>query len=143
MSRMVEVKAIDLVSPALDWAVGIVEGAKPLEGGRLQWTVGEFDIDHTPGMANNPLNLQNRGYGYCPSTEWREGGPLLDKYHVVFTEVSEVIVQASLNKWVFGSWSRSVLQIGPTRLIAACRAIVADKLGKTVMVPADLLEAAQ
>jgi hypothetical protein len=140
MVELVAVKTSDLTGAALDWAVGVVESAKLIEGGRLEWTVGELSVVYTPGMENNPRNLQNRGYGWCPSSEWRQGGELLEKYHISFHEYAEGKVSASVNEYPWkGARSRGDWKVGPTRLIAACRAIVASKVGHVVNVPRELL----
>lgn len=139
---LVDVAVKDLSKAALDWVVGVIEGATPLADGRLRWLVGGYEVDYTPGQVNNPYMLQHRGYGYCPSTEWRLGGPLLDKYQLDFIFERIGVIHASPCKddgqpvsGVLGEYG----QFGETHLIAACRAIVAAKLGVIVKVPALLV----
>lgn len=136
---LVDVATKDLSGAALDWAVGVIEGATPLADGRLRWVVGGYEVDYTPGQVNNPYMLQHRGYGYCPSTEWRQGGPLIDKYAVTIAPYS-VDQNGKPHLWVAeprpdvdGSES------GQTALVAACRAIVAAHRGDIVKVPACLV----
>lgn len=123
---LVDVAVKDLSGAALDWAVGVIEGATPIEGGRLEWNMGGYPASVTPGMKNNPYNLEHRGFGYSPSTEWSQGGPLIQKYRILFDEAG-----ADLCAWGVGIGDAC----GPDHLTAACRAIVASKLGDIVKVP--------
>ena len=129
---LVDVAVKDLKDAALDWVVGVVEGAKTLVDGRLRWVVGEYEVDYTPGQVNNPYMLQHRGYGYCPSTEWRIGGALRDKYRVEVLECG-----AEVHAKLAGHTNSA--GCGDTALIAICRAIVTSKLGDIVKVPACLV----
>lgn len=127
---LVDVAVKDLSGAALDWAVGVIEGATPMVDGRLEWVVGSLSAVYNPGLPNNPLNLQNRGYGWCPSTEWRQGGPLIHKYRILFDESGTQLC----------AWGAGIDDAyGPDHLTAACRAIVAAKLGDIVKVPACLV----
>ena len=66
-----------------------------------------------------------------PSTDWGQGGPLIDRFCPLFT-LCKGMVRAE------------VLQghaLGETYLIAACRAMVAAKLGEQVEIPDELVEA--
>ncbi|RUT30857.1 DUF2591 domain-containing protein [Pseudomonas sp. PAMC 29040] len=140
---LVDVATKDLKGAALDWAVGVVEGGAPIEGGRLEWVVGGYPAAVTPGMSNNPYNLERRGFGYCPSTEWHEGGPLIDKYKLRI----DPPIHGHDDQWTgvfftdpdgddeFDSYEIS----GATPLIALCRALVEAKLGDIVKVPACLV----
>ena len=79
---------------------------------------------------------------YQPSTNWSQTGLLIDKYQVEFS-ISEDTgeVGASLLAWrSVGKSHRTRWSKGPTHLIAACRAIVAAKLGDTVQIPAGLVQ---
>lgn len=140
---LVDVATKDLKDAALDWVVGVIEGATPLADGRLRWLVGGHEVDYTPGQVNNPYMLQHRGYGYCPSIEWRQGGPLLDKYQLDFSFERIGVIHASPCKDdgqpVIAVRCEVNGQFGETHLIAACRAIVAVKLGDIVKVPALLV----
>ena len=131
---LVDVAVKDLKGAALDWVVGVIEGAKPLADGRLRWVVGGYEVDYTPGQVNNPYMLQHRGFGYCPSTEWREGGPLLHKYKACFAAYDYgYLCLLAHNDLHHGEGK------GPDHLTAACRAIVAAHLGDIVKVPACLV----
>ncbi|WAK44826.1 hypothetical protein [Pseudomonas phage PseuP_224] len=132
MTQMIEVKTTELIGPALDWAVAQIEGVKtimmaPRKGepkkpfalfGSLALTIGGEDES-----------------SYAPSTCWHCGGPLiadLGKRIGLELRISESSA----------SFMQSGLRIGYTAndvLVAACRAIVAAKLGDVVSVPAELI----
>ncbi len=124
---MIEVKTSDLIGAALDWAVAETEGRK-----RIQTTRREFG-----------MNVPKR---VIPSysTNWNQGGPLLDKHCKSFGCVQD----GKDSTWrafgygdgeEFDPCRQMRLSSGPTILIAACRAIVAARLGDTVSVPAELV----
>lgn len=128
---MVEVPVRGLSGAALDWAVAKAEGLEPAltppnYGDResLVYIVG-----------TDPL--------YRPSTDWSQGGPLRDKYRVAVYEVDQGNVAATLRGenptfWIDEGGSDADA-VGPTALIAICRAIVESELGSTVTVPACLV----
>lgn len=66
----------------------------------------------------------------CPSEDWKDGGPLLAQFQAAFLRDGADYVAVLHETGATG--------FGPTHLIAACRAIVAAKLGDTVDVPEEL-----
>lgn len=116
MAESVEVKTSELVGPALDWAV-----AKAIWDGDIN---SEF----------NQLFLKT----FRPSTDWGQGGPLLDSM------VIGVIHNSRIRPYPFDKGYQAMAghfigpSEGPTILIATCRAIVAAKLGDVVQVPKEL-----
>jgi hypothetical protein len=131
-----KVKTSELVGAALDWAVGVAVGEKM------------FASAHLAGPCARRLCADGytRDY-YSPSTDWAQGGPLLDAHCKSFG-----CVQDRSGAWrAFGYGvgddfdpSRQMrLASGHTILVAACRAIVAAKLGDTVEIPNELLEVVQ
>lgn len=120
--KTIEVKTAELIGPALDWAVAKVE-------------CGDVSIP-----ASDVVWDKYAGH-YCPSTDWSQGGPLLAEYQLEFSIDEDTnSVGASLLAWrSHGKSHRTRWSKGPGHLIAACRAIVAAKLGDTVRVPAGLL----
>ncbi|MBI2961685.1 MAG: DUF2591 family protein [Betaproteobacteria bacterium] len=65
----------------------------------------------------------SRMYHYCPSTEWRQGGPLIEKYGIS--------VQRTGSEWT-ADIDRVMVATGPTPLVAAMRALVMLKRGSMV-----------
>lgn len=121
---MVEVKTAELIGVTLDWAVG-------------EATDGDI-IDF---LADQPEPVR-----WQPSTDLSLGGALIRQFQINLTFERKGVIYAHLcaddglplshhrDGSVRGSF-------GPTHIIAACRAIVAAKLGDVVRVPAELLEA--
>lgn len=133
--NMTEVKTADLAGPALDWAAAKAEGV----------TVRVLSADN-PGELWQ-VQKQWRGDGpYWPSTDWAQGGPLIDSCMIDVTQcpgrakthkARAVMDSSFLDKM---GLRQRVSASGPTALIAACRAIVAAKLGDVVSVPSELLD---
>lgn len=128
MSGMVEVKTADLAGVALDWAVAQAEGRDLAT------------LDSDPGVLYEVF-LGMLGAAYRPSSDWSQGGPLIDVYQVEFSICDTTdIVGASMFCWKsYGKSHRTRWSKGETHLIAACRAIVSAKLGDTVSVPRELM----
>ena|SRR3990167_8850506 len=114
MTTMVEVKTSDLIGSALDWAV-----ANYVTGVLLAIPCPPIDA-----LA-----------GYSPSTDWKHGGPLFDEYNVATTCPFGVDADDEPH-WACAGGGESY---GPTKLIAACRAIVAARSGGTVQIPIELV----
>lgn len=123
---MIEVKTAELVGPALDWAVAKAEGHEPLvvPTGRAEYSVGVI-----LAMDDGP-----KGFACRYSTDWSLGGPLIDKHKVsiAYHNGPDCTPMACLSD------THPAFECGRTTLIAACRAIVAAKLGDTVRVPRSL-----
>lgn len=124
MSQFVEVKTAELVGPALDWSVAKAAGVELVEHRGIDLRV---EVCH--GLATN----------YAPSANWNQGGPLLDIYDIALNggvvdgeRATYATLRAVADDAPFAT------STGPTRLIAACRAIVAAKLGYVVQVPVEL-----
>ena len=113
------VKTNELTGAALDWAVAKCEG-----------------IELTNGCYNRLLvdGRMSRGQEmlapYNPSTDWAQGGPIIEREK---TAIKENGYGHWFAKVGTGKWMR-----GPTPLIAAMRCYVASKLGDEVDVPKEL-----
>jgi hypothetical protein len=120
MTDLIEVQTSELTGAALDWAVAQVEGikvatAEPHYG--ADWRV------YRP----------ESGGKYSPSTEWAVGGPLIER------ETLHLFSKTSSQPWTATN-AGGFVGFGSTPLVAACRAIVAAKLGYTVQVPRELIQ---
>lgn len=135
--QMIEVKTSELVGAALDWAVAKAEGV----------TVRVLSADN-PGELWQ-VQKQWRGVGpYWPSQDWSQAGLLIEKYNIQTSYNGNAFPKSPTGKY----WCAYVCKPhgpeerpsggGHTPIIAACRAIVAAKLGDTVSVPAELVESA-
>ncbi len=112
----------ELTGAALDWAVAKCEGMIRPDGGTYAGYHGNI-------------------HRFKPSTDWAQGGPIIERESIGFTQGNEVC-----DDWVASySWVKprmdiddSVEGIGPTPLIAAMRCYVASKLGDEVEIPVEL-----
>ena len=130
--KTVEVKTAELSGSALDWAV-----AKSVP--QKYW----------PVIVRGLVYLDNEceHIPYSPSNDWSQCGPLIEKHKAFPARYDDECEDATEATRFFCSYG-SLLDMntyceGPTPLIAACRAIVAAKLGETVSVPVELLEVAE
>lgn len=129
---MINVKTAELIGPALDWAVGIAAGGeqKPYQ------FADNIDAPFWDAWVFPDGYACSR---WSPSTDWAQGGPLIDKYAVKVehfpgeTIASKANARVAMNRTAY--W-----QSGPTPLVALCRASVAAKLGEVVSVPAELIQ---
>lgn len=134
---MIEVKTADLIGPALDWAVAKAEG---LDHTIYFYRYGGYWV--VP-VVKDGYNPERKVDWFSPSTDWSQGGPLIEKYTIAL-ESADADPGADW-RWnarfeCDGAGHTGTPKCGSTPLIAACRAIVAAKLGDVVQVPAELLE---
>lgn len=119
-----------------------VVNTKDLEGAALDWAVANAvksdDMDSlTPKNYRWYCNGTDPDKLWSPSTDWSQIGPLIEEH-------SLTIVTGNKSGWcAVKDWSMGVVANtypdGETHLIAACRAIVAAKLGAAVDVPDELI----
>lgn len=139
MQKMIEVKTAELEGAALDWAVAVADSKSPQYSKRLGLHLAQV---LRVSAAETFLRM---GCRYCPSTDWSQGGPLIDKYNIQTSYNGNGFSRSKTGKyWCAYVCKENGLEEkpsggGPTPLIAACRAIVAAKLGDSVSVPAELL----
>lgn len=94
-----------------------------LSGALLDAAVAKADA---PGLdAAIPVILGGNPFGYSPSTDWAQGGPLIERECI------------ELRNHGFGDWEARIpggsgAFAGPTPLIAAMLAFVESKLGDEV-----------
>ena len=119
--NMVEVKTAELSGAALDWVV-----AKAVNQGVSM--VGDW-----PHIVAFGGKLCGR---YSPSTDWSQGGPLIDEYAIAFEGFTDATIRAF-------TMIDSGVGFGAGHLVAACRAIVDARLGDVVRVPAELVQEAR
>ena len=122
---MTKIKTSELQGAALDYMTGIAAGEY-------------VQVNPTLGIkAANPV--LRRGRRWRPSTDWSQGGPLILQYGASLDREScddwGSVISIDRGDGI-PSW---VVMIGPTPLIAACRAIIAAKLGDEVDVPEELV----
>jgi hypothetical protein len=140
---MITVKTADLIGPALDWAVAKAEGLQANWDSRQ----GVFVVTDSFGSLFGWINPKGPDYleDYAPSSYWNSCGPLIDKHDIGLTTGDAPTEMGLAGNVVTAMMVRSsdfmaFAQHGPTRLVAACRAIVAAKLADEVQVPAELVQ---
>lgn len=112
---MTEVKVSGASGAVLDWMV-----AKCEDTGKRRLQPDEFPL------------LQREGR-YLYSTDWAQGGPIIDREKIGSLHEARGVWSAS-TKWE----DPAKVFYGKTKLIAAMRCYVASKLGDTVDVPEEL-----
>lgn len=126
MTKFVEVKTAELTGPALDWAVADAEGL-----------VDNFEVLFRQIIPGDAWVVRG-GQKYHPSTDWAQGGPLIDKYRPDLQTARGSELVAYLNNDVTDP-NPLIDGRGETYLVALCRAVVAAKLGDVVRVPGELM----
>ena len=96
-----------------------------LQGAALDWAVAKAErrtLDYFRGI-------------YKPSTDWAQGGPIIERLGIILTTVTAI----KSWHWLAGfSFPSKALSYGPTPLIAAMRCYVASKLGDEIELPEEL-----
>lgn len=130
-----KVKTSELVGAPLHWAV-----AKSQD--RLWYnTDGEFGAatGWLCNVAENSPALWVRLRDFLPSTDWAQGGPLVEKHLIKLTPLLKNFGDLVTWEAVIATAEAVVMSRGQTPLIAAMRAIVAAELGATVDVPDEII----
>jgi len=107
-------KTSELSGAALDWAVAKCEG-----------------FGDSPRFMEIFMYQQSRGMGYCYSTDWAKGGPIIEREYM-YLEYSGIWRAYCTQN------GNSFLSVGSTPLIAAMRCYVVSKLGDEVELPEEL-----
>lgn len=116
---MKTVNVSELEEEALDWATGVALGHK---------------VNHSNnvgGLSISEPYSKNDRCTWSPSTDWSQGGPLIENLGVW-------VQQRSDESWIASA--RGGLEVtAENPLVAICRAIVIAKIGSDVEVPEELL----
>ncbi|BBV97970.1 phage protein NinX family protein [Pseudomonas monteilii] len=130
MTDLIEVRVSNLIGAPLDWAVAKVESIE------TSWRYGRELVQvHDRGGIKLIESIRSI---YSPSTEWSQGGPLIDKHNGGLhyeAHLADANFRYSSGPGRTGFWC-----YGPTALIAFCRGLVKAKLGDTVQVPKELCQ---
>ena len=125
---MAKIKTGELIGPALDWAVAKADenlypkGDVRLLDGKV-FTIEAGDYERS-----------DRWQRYSPSTDWAQGGPILDRERITIRQWTDMSPIHAYMPHDGAPWGA-----GPTPLIAAMRCLIASKLGREVEVPDELL----
>jgi hypothetical protein len=128
------IETSELEGAALDWAVAKAEklDAKAIPSGGYSNASTGYKIKYTSYRLwlDDELEIE-----YCPSTNWSQGGPLIEHEQIELKWIGVDGVACGWNAW---HQDLADFQCAGSPLIAACRAIVAAKLGDEVDVPDEL-----
>lgn len=109
-------KTHELTGAALDWAVAKCENVEPDENNKPIW------------FGDGDARVE-----YTPSTNWAQGGPIIEREGISLDRVSDSLWVATRLEGISVSE-----EDGPTPLVAAMRCYVASKLGDDIDVPEEL-----
>lgn len=126
-------KTSELTGAALDWAVAQCEDFKKV------YVYPAWSNKHGAyGPAQVMVSVEkNSSYDYCPSTNWNQAGPIIEREKVSATFFPDG-AHPEGGAWLAYALEYPHEEYGPTPLIAACRCYVASKLGDEVEIPEEL-----
>ena len=122
---MTKIKTSELQGAALDWAVAEAVGHQDIRVTVDDDVMVVKQDQKLPGLVEFDY--------FAPSTNWSQCGPLIESAGVLIGHYLDI------GGWYADLEGAAVYRDGPTPLIAACRAIVAAKLGDEVDVPEELV----
>ena len=112
-------KTSELTGAALDWAVWAAAG-------------GAAAYPHTAsGKAFLKLWKGNTSKYVHPSTDWSQGGPIIEREIIELNYTNQA-------EWRAQCWTVVATAYGPTPLIAAMRCYCCAKLGNEIEIPQEL-----
>lgn len=123
-----KIKTAELTGAALDWVVCIL-------------IYGRENVELIENIRSEGYTFRvNNSRTVSPSTDWAQGGPIVDREDITWSMGMEPEHQ-DVTRWCAFSYraGSSKAQFGPTKLIAAMRCYVASKLGDEVEIPEELL----
>ena len=105
-----------------------------LTGAELDYWIAKIEICPSPMIMNDVCIVGLHDMAYSPSTNWSQGGPLIEKYSITIIKCKkDDFWQAAINTTCTMDWPEGEYYAeGPTPLIAAMRAIVTSVYGDTV-----------
>lgn len=115
-----KIKTQDLIGAALDWAVA--KASQPVYS----------DTALVVAVRGGYDGIGNFHEPFSPSTDWAQGGPIIDQERLEFDFREDEQDYACFDGYRTAT--------GPTHLIAAMRCYVASKLGDEVDVPDELVK---
>lgn len=122
---MMKIKVSEATGVVLDWLVAKCEGLvlrhASIANGCYMDHQCEDDAPSAPG------------YAYSPSTEWSQGGPIIDREGIGF-------YKANASRCWAHPYGGDYKAEGKTPLIATMRCFVISKLGEEVEVPDELIK---
>jgi hypothetical protein len=126
-------RVAELIGVELDYCAAIAAGHKAE-------IVGErFNPDDEFCSVAQFYGLPERlvGMPFAPSTEWSQGGPIIEQEGISIHKNPPDVFRSDLKRWTADTYRNAPMahELGSTPLIAAMRAFVASKFGEEVEVP--------
>lgn len=118
-------KTAELTGAALDWAVAKCEGET------VKWE-GKGTHAFLTTHEIRVLADWDTAQEYTPSTDWAQGGPIIEREGLSLTQFSDYPQWTAKHPY-------SICYDGPTPLVAAMRCYVASKLGAEIDIPEELI----
>jgi hypothetical protein len=112
-----------------------------LAGAALNWAVAKCEgVPTTEFIALQKLPASDVFWKYQYSTDWAQGGPIIEREGISVTYDVELSQAEGSEYWatIYAVDSGDGRIYGPTPLIAAMRCYVASKLGNTIDIPEGL-----
>jgi hypothetical protein len=122
LNDFIEVTTDALTGPALDWAVARAAGIS------VELAAPQYGAPWRPFLPDT-------GARFAPSANWEQAGPLLEAHKIGSGAVGQGWVAYPRRNNAPTDWLHA-----PSALVAICRAVVADKLGLVVGIPAELAQ---
>ncbi|WP_171019824.1 phage protein NinX family protein [Hydrogenophaga sp. 2FB] len=130
---MITIKVSELTGVALDWAVAKAVNLRA-----------EIGMNHTmtgPVVLDAELHEMgvDSGVEFKPSTDWAQGGPILDRLYDQGLQLIRTDWPEPENKFRASMHNLEGYFFGSTPRIAALRCLVASNLGVEIQVPVELM----
>ena len=120
-------KTVDLIGPALDWAVELAKAGGVAEPNANYWL--EKWKDPARRVACE-----------CASSNWAQGGPIIEREGITIIKYSSLCEDLEEGcVWGAQAYGAVYWHDSATPLISAMRCYVAGKLGNEVEIPKELL----
>lgn len=112
-----------------------------LSGAALDWAVAKCNGHMDDETIIRKLEPDEEGWCIAYSTDWAQGGPIIEREQIQLRLHVEVEGYWSANIFVTNEQTigTTVFEEGPTPLIAAMRCYVASVLGDEVNIPPDII----
>lgn len=116
-----KVDVCDATEKQLDWLVALCQSVELDERDRPIW----FADAHAEMLSAKRIP-------YMPTVDWLIGGPMIEREGIHLSRITDALWEA------WQTDRTGLIQNGPTPLIAACRCLVANKIGSIATVPRTL-----
>jgi hypothetical protein len=114
-------KTSELSGAALDWAVAKCEG-----------------FGDSPRFMEIFMYQQSRGMGYCYSTDWSRGGPIIERERIAVEFLQWDDIDCTMPIWTSYKFGTDFGGQGSTPLISAMRCFVASRMGDDIELPEEI-----